>query len=207
MSDHFDEVDRPGIEHVIRRIVREELEGVWTHCPGEITEYDPATKRATVQVKGRLKYRDPQTGEMVEEEIAPITNVPVHFPGGGLGEFVWDIEPPESCWLKFSKLDLDEWLSTGDGGPASEAPPFDLSNAVAEVGLRHFGAPGDPVPTKTIRLGAKDGPQIVFDMANLVLRIASINELVLQALRIRIIGEDVYIGDRLVDQLNTGDIS
>lgn len=209
MSLLLDDNTRRKLEQTVRRIVAEVLEEeVWTACPGTILSYDPATRKASVQPKGKLRYLDQETGKVVEEVLAVIENVPVHFGGGGDFEWVWDLTPPEPCWLKFSKTSLENWLSTGDDGPAGQVPPFQLSDAVAEVGLRTLGDPGNPCPPKTMRLGAKDGPQIIWDLIAQKLTFSSINEIdVLAALLVRIKSDgDVFIQDRRVDPHTPEDI-
>ncbi len=71
---------------------------------------------------------------------------------------------------------------------------------MAEVGLHHFAAAGLPCPKHSWRIGAKDGPQIIFSLDDQKLSIRCINaieitsgvSIVIKALRL-------FLNDRWVD--------
>lgn len=197
----------PGFLDAVRRIVREELEAIETSRTGKIVTYDPETRSATVQPNGKNRYRDPETGDLVVEDLPPITNVPVQFEGGGLFESVFDIPEGIPCKLDFTKHSLEDLASTGvEGVEPSEAPPFQLSDCIAKVGLHDFASAGIPCPKGVMRIGAKDGPQILFDTTTNTLSLRAVNLIeMLSEVRVRIDGIDVYINDRRVD-LSTSDI-
>lgn len=197
----------PKLEESIRRIVREELEAVHVGCPGVILAYDPVQRRAEVQPHSPLVYLDHETGERAEIAMPPIANVPVHFGGGGGFESVHHVEAGDPCWVKFSHSSLEDWLSNGQAGAADESPRFSPSDAVAEVGLHHFGSPGEPVAAGVWRIGAKDGPQIIFDRNRIAIDLRALNQITIAAgAQVRIDSDgDVYIQGRWVDPLG-GDI-
>lgn len=203
----FWENTSPGFLDAVRRIVREELEAIETSRTGTIVSYDPETRSATVQPNGKTRYRDAETGEMVDEALPPITNVPVRFDGGGPWESVFDVVPNMQCELSFIKHSLEEVASTGIDGPSDpEAPPFQLSDCIAKVGMHHFAAAGVPCPKGVWRIGAKDGPQIIIDTITQTLSFRSVNVIELLAeLRIIIDAPDSFINRRRV-ALHQGDL-
>lgn len=190
----------------IDKKIEERLATLNTGCPGIIQSYDPATRLAQVQPAVKVQYEG-EDGETVEESLPLLVNVPVHFPGGNGWEMVWDLTPPESCWLKFSQSSIDQWLEDGKLSPSTAARRFSLSDAVAEVGLRDKSHVGVACPAKSMRIGSVNGPQVTFNDKDLVITVGSINEArMVGGARVRIESDgDVYIQGRWVDPLG-GDI-
>jgi len=182
-------------------------DSVNTGFPGIIMAYDPVTQKADVQcaIKRRRTF---ETGDLGDARVDLIPSVAVHFPGSAKFEMIWDLEVGDRVWVKCSQDDLDSWLSDGQESPGSSLRRHALKDAVIEPGLRDFGNARLPCPKGTMRIGAVDGPQILFSLTDLVLTVSCFNE-------VRILGQtkvdirsdgDVFIQGRWVDPLSTADI-
>ena len=127
------------------------IKNVHTSMPGHIVDYDPATRRATVQpglflvLIGERPMRRP-----------PILNVPVgHLAANGM-VFHVPIKPGNAVHLVFSERGIGTWKRNME----SEAIPdkghyFDIADAIA---YPVFGIPqGSPVTSDGFSLQTEDG--------------------------------------------------
>ncbi|OGU54884.1 MAG: hypothetical protein A2V66_15705 [Ignavibacteria bacterium RBG_13_36_8] len=106
-----------------------------TCMPGKITKYNSKTRKATVLPLINKQYDD---GSIIEYK--PITSVPVMFYGAGNS----GIRLPErevknqECLLFFSEHPLEYWLKKGGKVDSGSKRRFDLTDAIAIVGLNPF---------------------------------------------------------------------
>lgn len=106
-----------------------------TALPGIIESYDSTTRKATVTPQIIRKYTDG-----TELEYKPITGVPVVFFGVNNA----GIRLPESeykgqtCLLIFCQRSIDFWLSKNEKTIPGNTNKFDISDAVAIIGLNSF---------------------------------------------------------------------
>ncbi len=192
--------------HTLEDWLENWLRGDEVGCPGVIVAYDPTTQKADVQPMIQRRSYD-EDGTPRDSRLPVIPSVPVQFLGSSKFEGIWDLEYGDQVWLKFSRSSLDEWLSSGAEAGGRDLRRGSLADCVAEAGLRSFGQARTPCPAKTMRFGAVDGPQIVWDLNNLSLTLSAFNEVrVLGQTKVRIESDgDVFIQDRWVDPLG-GDI-
>ena len=121
-----------AVRQVFRVLLAEELH---TCLPGKVESYDPITRKATVKPLLKKKYLDD-----TELELEPITDVPIIFFGAGDS----GLRLPESqvinqtCLLIFSERSLDNWLLNGELTIPAVNTKFDLTDAIAIVGLNSF---------------------------------------------------------------------
>ena len=121
-----------AITDVFRVLLSEELH---TSTTGVITAYDATERKATVQPEIKLQYLDD-----TELDIQPITDVPVvSFEVGNSGlKLPADQYVGQTCLLIFCERSLDTWLLK-DGIQSPQDPrKFDITDAVAYVGLNRF---------------------------------------------------------------------
>lgn len=111
----------------VRNMVKKELEGLHTACPGVIVSFDSGKGVATVQPK--MKFKKPN-GETVD--YPQIHGVPVAMSGGSGSSIAFPIKPGDGCLIVFAEQSLDYWMY---GQETDTDLPFDLSNAVAIPGL------------------------------------------------------------------------
>jgi hypothetical protein len=113
------------------------LSGLHTSMPGVITAFDPATQTATVQPALKRKYE----GEEDAQNLAPIEDVPVYFPGSGDYWITTPVEVDSYVWLIFSERAIDRWLDKGGVVDPAKKRKFALSDCIALAGL-------NPEPSK-----------------------------------------------------------
>lgn len=107
----------------VNRTARNAVGEIHTALPGEVTAFDPATSRASVQPKA--KFRKPN-GETMDFPL--VTGVPVMFPQSANVTVAWPIKPGDGCLLIFCEQALDYWLYQKETDTALD---FDLSSAIA----------------------------------------------------------------------------
>jgi len=110
-------------------------ETLHTCLPGKIVKYNSKTRKATVTPLINKKYSDNTI-----LSYKPIESVPVMFCGAGSAI----LRLPESqyknqtCLLLFSERALDTWLFKGGEVTPGSKRKFDISDAIAIVGLNSF---------------------------------------------------------------------
>jgi len=115
------------------------LVDIHTAIPGIVQSYDPATQQAEVQVAIKKTYGI--AGEDVVLDAPVITSVPVVFPSTKNSFLIFPVEQGDSVLLVFSERSLERWLSAGGVVEGGINRKFDLTDAIAIVGLHAFNEP------------------------------------------------------------------
>ncbi len=119
----------PDVTELIRSAIDSRLLDVNVCLPGIVVSYDAATQ--TCEVRPAVKRPlDTDSGEVVHEEIKPIQNVPVAFPGGGNFSQHFALAAGDTVLLVFSQWSFAQWRQTG---------------VVSEAGDLRMHAPAYPV--------------------------------------------------------------
>jgi len=105
---------------------------VHTSMPGVVTEYDPKTRRATVQPS--LKRR---AGNKEFITFPLLIDVPVMFPGTKKYTIHFPLEKDDEVEIRFSERSLEEWKNAGQDNIEDPDPRrFSLSDAYCVPGLQ-----------------------------------------------------------------------
>jgi hypothetical protein len=105
---------------------------VHTSFPGVVTEYDPATRRATIQPSLKRKG-----GNKEFVDFPLLIDVPVQFPGTKKFTFHFPLEKGDEVLVFFSERSLEAWKDSGQGGIEDPDPRrFALSDAYCIPGLQ-----------------------------------------------------------------------
>lgn len=116
-------------------LVRSEVERVQTTFPGVVVSYNRARQTAVVQVVPRLRWRDPETDELVFEQVPQLPDVPILFPAGAGVSIVWDLAAGDAVWVVLGDRCIGEWKDTGNADTEPPVPRrWDFSDAVAIPG-------------------------------------------------------------------------
>ena len=121
------------ITDAMRQAVLFQLYDVHTALPGQIISYDHTTQKATIQPCLKKSYLD---GTMQEMPI--LNNVPVIFPRAGGASLTFPVVSGDTCLLLFIERSTDLWKSVGGVVAPNDPRKFDLSDAVAIMGLMPF---------------------------------------------------------------------
>jgi len=121
------------ITDAMRQAVLFQLYDVHTALPGQIISYDHTTQKATIQPCLKKSYLDGTT-----QEMPILNNVPVIFPRAGGASLTFPVLPGDTCLLLFVERSTDLWKSVGGVVAPSDPRKFDLSDAVAIMGLMPF---------------------------------------------------------------------
>ena len=117
----------------MRQAVLFQLYDVHTALPGQIVSYDYTTQKAVIQPCLKKSYLDGTT-----QEMPILNNVPVIFPRAGKASLTFPVVPGDTCLLLFIERSTDLWKSVGGVVAPNDPRKFDLSDAVAIMGLMPF---------------------------------------------------------------------
>jgi hypothetical protein len=117
----------------MRQAVLFQLYDVHTALPGQIISYDYSIQKATIQPCLKKSYLDGTT-----QEMPILNNVPVIFPRAGEASLTFPVLPGDTCLLLFIERSTDLWKSVGGVVAPNDPRKFDLSDAVAIMGLLPF---------------------------------------------------------------------
>lgn len=117
----------------MRQAVLFQLYDVHTALPGTIISYDSTLQKATIQPSLKKSYLDGTT-----QEMPILNNVPVIFPRAGGASLTFPVVQGDSCLLLFIERSTDLWKSVGGIVAPDDPRKFDLSDAVAIMGLMPF---------------------------------------------------------------------
>ena len=118
---------------IISSAIKSVISGMHTCLPGRIESYDYTTQKANVLPLLRDVYSD---GEEIDMPV--IIDVPVIFPAIGSVGLTFPVNPGDGVLLVFAERSIDKWLSLGGVVTPDDPRRFDLSDAVAIVGLNPF---------------------------------------------------------------------
>jgi hypothetical protein len=148
----------PDIEHLIAAAIESYVDNVHVSLPGIVVSYDSAKQTATVQpaIKRPIMNEDDQ---LVYEAYAPITNVPVEFPGAASLSFHWALAKGDSVVLLWQDFSFATWRKTGTVSEAGDTRKHGPSYPIARPWMRPSGGPG---PDTDNSIGFVDGVRIRF---------------------------------------------
>lgn len=121
------------ITDALRQAIQFQLYDVHTALPGVIVSYDFAKQKAEIQPTLKKSYLDGTT-----LELPILSNVPVIFPRAGGASLTFPVVQGDTCLLLFIERSTDLWKSVGGNVAPNDSRKFDLSDAVAIMGLFPF---------------------------------------------------------------------
>lgn len=110
-----------------------QLMNIHTAFPARVISYDYTTRKATLQPLIDKKYRDGTTQPMPK-----LNNVPVIMPQAGSFFVNYPVNAGDTCLVMCCERSIDAWLQNGQQAPPNDPRKFDLSDAVAIMGLSPF---------------------------------------------------------------------
>jgi hypothetical protein len=133
---------------------------IHTAMPGSIVSYDATTMTATVQPALQV-FQTQVDGTIQQVNIAPIADVPVHFPGGGGHLMTFPVQAGDECLIVFSERSIDNWFQHGGQQQPSDWRMHDINDAVVHVGTRSQpNVPGN-VDGNAVQLRSDDGNTVL----------------------------------------------
>ena len=125
-----------ALEQVLPFCFRQEMKNIHTAMPGVIVEYNPETKRASVQMALNLLISR-TTDHSVLESIsrAPLIDVPVLQPSGGGYVVHFPMQPGDPVMLVFSERGMQNFKQSYQVSDPIPEVLFDAQDAVAFPGF------------------------------------------------------------------------
>ncbi len=117
----------------IRNSILYQLSTIHTALPGAIVDYDYTKQKASIQPL--LNKLTPE-GESLAFPI--LQNVPVVFPRAGGASLTFPVNQGDTCLLLFIERSTDLWRTSGGQVTPDDNRKFNLSDAVAVMGLFPF---------------------------------------------------------------------
>jgi len=118
---------------IIRQAINYEISNIHTCMPATIVSYDYTLQKAVVKPQLNRKYQGNQV-----LEFPNLINVPVVFPRTANFSIHFPLNAGDKVMILFSERSLEEWLQQGDQVTPNDPRKFDLSDAIAIVGLYDF---------------------------------------------------------------------
>ena len=166
---------------MIESSVSQILKGVGTSIPGHVLSFDPDTQFAKVQIGVEFVKADGETFT-----IAPIVNVPVHFPGGDYA-IEYQIDQGNEGLILVSQRCIDGWKEQGGVASQPILRKLDMQDALFIPGLRSKPGALSAFQNNGVRLRNKDASHYIW------LKNDSTAEIKIPTLNI--IGNIVHTGD------------
>lgn len=148
---------------------------IHTSMPGTIVSYNPQTMTATVQPALQV-FHTKIDGTTEPVTMATISDVPVHFPGGGGHVLTFPVRQGDDCWLVFSERSIDNWFQHGGVQQPSDHRMHDINDPVCHVGVRSQPNVPNNVSQNTVQLRSDDGNTLIdIDGANGAIKLTAQN--------------------------------
>lgn len=108
-----------------------------TGLPAKVVSFDPENGTCNVQPL-LLRVVFDESGNEVEESLPQITNVPIHYPGGGGWSIIFPLKEGNTVFLAFAERSIDTWLEADPGQQVDpvQTRKHDLSDAICIPQLR-----------------------------------------------------------------------
>jgi Phage protein Gp138 N-terminal domain len=151
----------PELDELIRRAIEARVADVHVSMPGEIVSYSASTQTATVRpCLKRVVFSEDD--DQIEEELPPIQNVPVSWPGGSGLTIHGVLAAGDTGDLVFSTNSHNEWQATGRVSAPGDLKPHNLGAAKFYPGIRHKK---NAAPDTDNSIGKPGGVRAHFDTA------------------------------------------
>lgn len=132
----------------LRAASSQALRGLHTCMPGVIVAYDAGKQLADVQPSLSRRLKDGR-----DEKLPILTDVPVIWPRSGGASMTFPVDSGDGCLLMFSERSIDTWKGADGENFTDDTRMFDLSDAVAIMGLVQAGKAGAPGNKVRIKFG------------------------------------------------------
>lgn len=159
---------RKTLGEVIKAAVEKGVADFRVMVPARVERYDVTLGQVDAAILLKDRYED-ENGDVIVEPLAPVTNVPVAFPGGGGMRITFPIAVGDTGYLLFADRSLDVWLSTGGMVDPQDDRMHHASDAIFVPGLRPFHDPWN-ADASVVTLGSDAGAA---DFVALAARVAT----------------------------------
>lgn len=152
----------------IRNAVLYQLMNVHIAFPAKIVKYDYTAKKAQLQPMVDKLFTDGSVQPM------PILNdVPVVFPFSGGASLTFPVNPSDTCLVVCCERCIDNFLDSGVQQPPNDPRKWDLSDAVAIMGLVPFNVENPATNNTDVLLTYKGSKIIIRENGDVVIDTAS----------------------------------
>ena len=150
----------PSFEETLQYFVDRRMVDVHVSMPGRVERYNSLTQRADVQPLIRQGKTNEETGERSVRRLPVVLNVPVVHEGSGGYRTTYPVAVGDIVHLLICETSIDRWKTANTEVDPGDDRRFNMSDAVAYLGLRarpYLSAPADMMTT-----GRDGGPVIEY---------------------------------------------
>lgn len=134
--------------------------GLWTALIGIVTAYD--SSKGTVQVQPAIEsVQMMPDGSLVPVKIAPISDIPVVYLGGGNYVATFPIAVGDEALVIMANRCIDSWWQSGGVQPPADPRHHSITDGFALVGPRSQARKLTGVSTTAAQLRSVDGTEYV----------------------------------------------
>ncbi len=151
----------PTLTQLLKQAIENRLLDVHTALIAKVESYDPAKQQVSVSpvLKRAIKTLD---GEIIQEQLPVLSEVPVLFPRAG-GFFIsFPIQPGDFVQLVFNESSIDEWVADSASDEVYNER-FSLQGAVAIPGVSPESKPLSGAHKTNFVAGKDNGVQLHID--------------------------------------------
>lgn len=170
-----------SLNDAVKAVVGYRLNNLHMAMPAAIISYDYNVQKASVQPLLNKVWTD---GTITPYPI--LENIPVVFPRAGGGGITFPVIEGDTCLLLFIERSIDLWKTIGGQVSPNDSRKFDLSDAVAIMGLFPFNQ------TST----ADNNTDMLLTYANSKIRIKQNGDIVIES------ASNIAIGTSTTELLN-----
>jgi hypothetical protein len=164
----------PTLAQLLKAALENRLLDVHTAVIAKVENYDAAKQQVNVSpvLKRCVKNLD---GEITDEQLPILCDVPVLFPRAG-GFFIsFPIQPGDFVQLIFNEVAIDDWLN-GEAQGMVSVERFNLQGAVAVPGVYPESRPLSGAHSENFVAGKDNGVQLHIDSGKIRLGSAQAKE-------------------------------
>ena len=140
--------------------LRVALEGfganLWTAIPGIVLSYNAAQGTVSVQPSIQSLITAPD-GTSTYQDVAPLTNIPVVFMGGGAFVATFPIQAGDEALIILADRCIDAWWQSGGVQGQAEPRMHDIHDGFALIGPRSLARSIPNLSTTTAQFRTLDG--------------------------------------------------
>ena len=173
-------------DEMYRRMTENSVYDLRVAAPGIIQSFDPATQTATVQLAIREKINI--DGNVSDEEIPVLPDIPVFMPRAGGYCLTMPISAGDECLVIFGDSCMDAWWQSGGVQNQVEKRRHDLSDGYALVGIWSQPRVISGYSASSAQLRTDDGGTVIDLRPGLITHTAT--QVVINSTQVTIAGKD-----------------
>ncbi|MDE1158443.1 MAG: Gp138 family membrane-puncturing spike protein [Neorhizobium sp.] len=145
-------------EENLRAMIDGVKSSIWTALPCTVTKVNGRYADLQPAIKAQQRMPD---GTVKAIDLPLLSNVPLHFPGGGGVSMTFGVKEGDEALVVFSSRPADTWEQSGGQQSQIDARTHDLSDGFAFVGFRSQPTGLNDVSSSSTQIRSDDGEHVI----------------------------------------------